>query len=166
MRCWGAPVDFRSANGRIENGVRRLAAVVIVGLAFAAQASAGIAVDAVTPHSVRVGDSLRIKVSAGLRLWQPIPLYLVPSSRALRPKPCRRDQAICEPKVLGPPTAATGYVHIATISFRKLKSQVVTVTIPRIAPGRYEVAFYCGVCYRGPGGSLISTPTQAFKVVR
>jgi hypothetical protein len=42
----------------------------------------------------------------------------------------------------------------------------VTIRVPSLTPGRYEIAFYCGVGYRGSGGSLIATPTQAFDVVR
>lgn len=139
--------------------------IVVLALAVASDAAAGIAVDAVTPHAVRAGATLRIRVSAGLRLWQRIPFYLVPAARALRPTPCRTGAGVCEPKIAGPPTG-DGYVRIATVSFRKLRSHVLVVKVPRLAPGRYEVAFYCGVCYRGPGGSLISTPSQAFEIVR
>jgi hypothetical protein len=145
--------------------MRALVLAVVLALTLASAAIAGIAVDAVTPHSVRAGGTLRIRVSAGLRLWEKIPLYLVPSSRALRPKPCPGGRGICEPKVAGPP-AGHGYIQIATVSFRKLRSHVLLVHVPKLAPGRYEVAFYCGVCYRGPGGSLIATPDQAFKIVR
>jgi hypothetical protein len=144
--------------------VRAFAVVSLLALALAADAAAGISVDAVTPHSVQTGATLRIRVSAGLRLWEKIPLYLVPSARALRPKPCHAGRAICEPKVSGPPTGG-GYVHIATVSFRRLRNQVLVVKMPELVPGRYEVAFYCGVCYRGPWGSLISTPGHAFEIV-
>jgi hypothetical protein len=69
--------------------MRSLVLVIVLALALSPDALAGIAVDAVTPHSVRAGDSLRVGVSAGLRLSETIPLYPVPSSRALRPKPCQ-----------------------------------------------------------------------------
>ncbi len=80
-----------------------------LALVFTSSASAGISVDAVTPHSVRAGETLRLRVSAGLRLWQKIPLFLVPSSLALRPRPCGR-RGICEPKVSGPPNGG-GYIR-------------------------------------------------------
>jgi hypothetical protein len=112
--------------------MRLLAAVVVLALALTTDAFAGIAVDAVSPHSVRAGDTLRIRVSAGLRLWQKIPLYLVPSSRALRPRSCHGGSGLCEPKVAGPPTGGS-YVRVATVSFRKVRSQLVVVRVPRMA---------------------------------
>src|SRR6266576_3489569 len=129
--------------------MRALVLAAMLALALTSGAGAGIAVDAVTPHSVHVGDTVRIGVSAGLRLWEKIPLYVVASSHALRPKPCHGGRGVCEPKVPGPPTGG-GYVPVATVSLRKLRRHVVLVKIPQLAPGRYEVAFYCGVCYRGP----------------
>ena len=147
--------------------VRRLLVVFVLALGLAGNAAAGIAVDAVTPHSVRPGETLKIRVSAGLRLWQKIPFYLVPSTRALRPRPCQVQghRGFCEPKVDGPP-AGGGYVRIATVSFRRQRVHLLVVRVPALAPGRYEVAFYCAVCYRGPGGSLISNPRQAFHIGR
>lgn len=145
--------------------VRCLLVAFVLALGLAASAAAGIAVDAVTPHSVRPGDSVQIRVSAGLRLWQKIPFYLVPSSSALRPTPCqvRGHRGFCEPRVSGPPTGG-GYVRIATVSFRRRRVHLLVVKVPKLDPGRYEVAFYCAVCYRGPGGSLISNPRQALQV--
>jgi hypothetical protein len=48
---------------------------IVLALALTAEALAGIAVDAVTPHSVRAGDTLRIRVNAGLRLWEKICIW-------------------------------------------------------------------------------------------
>jgi hypothetical protein len=157
--------DSEQGVRRIEREVRALVVAILLMLALATDAAAGIAVDAVAPKSVRAGATLRIRVSSGLRLWEKIPLYLVPSASALRPRPCKGD-GICEPKVAGPPPAGGRYLRIATVSFRKALTHVVLVKVPQLRPGRYEVAFYCGVCYRGPGGSLISTPGQAFEIVR
>lgn len=147
--------------------MRCLLVAFVLALGLAANAAAGIAVDAVTPHSVRPGDSVQIRVSAGLRLWQKIPFYLVPSSRALRPTLCqiRGHRGLCEPRVSGPPTGG-GYVRIATVSFRRQRVHLLVVKVPKLRPGRYEVAFYCAACYRGPGGSLISNPQQTFQVGR
>jgi hypothetical protein len=144
--------------------MRQLAGTILVALVLVSDAPAGIYVEAVTPAKVQAGGLIRVRISAGLRLWEKVPLYIVPSARALRPHPCRRD-AVCEPKVPGPPTRGA-YHRVATVSFRVRLEQVVAVRVPRVPSGRYEIAFYCGPCYKGPGGSLISTPTAAFEVVR
>src|SRR4051794_28579039 len=112
----------------------------MLALALTTDAAAGISVDAVSPHSVRAGEPLRTRISAGLRLWEKIPLYLVPSAQALRPMPCDSGRGFCEPKVSGPPTG-NGYHRVATVSFRKTKSRLLSFEVPRLAPGRYEVAF-------------------------
>ena len=138
--------------------------LAVIALVPASTARAGIYVEAVRPTQVHAGALLTVRVSAGLRLWEKIPLYLVASSSALRPHQCGRN-GICEPKVARPPTGGA-YHRIATVSFRRVRKQTVVIRVPSLIPGRYEVAFYCGVCYRGPGGSLVATPTQAFDVVR
>lgn len=145
--------------------MRYLATAVALGaLALVSNAGAGIYVEAVQPTQAHVGGLLKVRISAGLRLWEKIPLYIVASSSALRPHQCGRN-GICEPKVARPPTGVA-YRHIATVSFRRVREQVVSIRVPSLKPGRYEIAFYCGACYRGPGGSLIATPTRAFDVVR
>jgi len=143
--------------------MRCLAAAVVVALALASDAAGGIYVEAVSPAQVRAGGVVHVRISSGLRLWVKIPLYVVPSARALRPHRCRRD-AVCEPKVAAAPIRGA-YRRVATVSFRARLGQVVAIRIPRVPPARYEIAFYCGACYKGPGGSLISAPAAAFDVV-
>jgi hypothetical protein len=144
--------------------MRYLAALAVAAFVLASNAGAGIYVMAVQPSRAHVDGLLRVRISAGLRLWEKIPVYIVASSSALRAHQCGRN-AICEPKVARPPTGGA-YRRIATVSVRKVLNQVVTIRVPSLTPGRYEIAFYCGVGYRGSGGSLIATPTQAFDVVR
>jgi hypothetical protein len=144
--------------------MRYLAALSLAALVLASNAGAGIYVKAVRPTQMHVGAVLQVRISAGLRLWEKIPVYIVASSSALRPHACGRN-AICEPKVARAPTGGA-YRRIATVSFRHVLNQEVAIRVPSLKPGRYEIAFYCGVCYRGPGGSLIATPTQAFDIVR
>lgn len=150
---------------RMRWQMRHLAiALTLAALVLASNAGAGIYVEAVQPTQVHVGVLLKVRISAGLRLWEKIPLYVVASSSALRPHQCGRS-GICEPKVARPPTGGA-YRRVATVSFRRVREQVILIRVPSLKPGRYEIAFYCGACYRGPGGSLIATPTQAFGVVR
>jgi len=141
-----------------------VAAATAVGLALVTDARSGIYVVAVTPSRVNEGDMVRVKISAGLRLWERIPLYVVRSDQALRPHACHGN-GLCEPKVAGPPTRGP-YVRIGTVSFRQHRRQVVSFKMPAVPAGRYEIAFYCGACYKGPGGSLIASPQAAFTVGR
>ena len=117
-----------------------------------------------TPSRVHDGDIVHVKISAGLRLWERIPLYIVPADQALRPHACHGN-GLCEPKVAGPRTRGP-YVRVGTVSFRQQLRQVVSFKIPAVPAGRYEIAFYCGVCYKGAGGSLIASPQVAFTVGR
>jgi hypothetical protein len=144
--------------------MRYLAALAIAALVLASNAGAGIYVKSVQPSRAHVGGVLKVRIGAGIRLWEKIPVYIVASSAALRAQQCGRN-AFCEPKVARPPSGGA-YRRIATVSFRKVLNQVVAIRVPPLKPGRYEIAFYCGVCYRGPGGSLIATPTTAFEIVR
>jgi hypothetical protein len=144
----------------MTSGGAVLVAVGAVALTLASSAGSGIAVDGVFPSRVRHGEVVHVRISSGLRLWQRIPLYIVPSTKALRPRPCGRG--ICEPKVTG--ALPRAYVRVGRVSFRKRLHQIVSFTLPVVEPGRYEMAFYCGVCYRGRAGSLIASPENAFTV--
>lgn len=141
-----------------------LCLVVAIALTLAADAGSGISVGAVTPSRIHEGDTVHVTISAGLRLWERIPIYVVASDKALRPHACHGN-GFCEPKVAGPPTRGP-YIRVGTVSFRRRNHRVVSFVMPRVPAGRYEIAFYCGACYKGPGGSLIASPERAFAVVR
>jgi hypothetical protein len=147
----------------IGRAVLTLGLMAAFGLALVADADSGIYVEAVTPSRVHPGDTVHVRIGAGLRLWERIPLYVVPSDKALRPHACHRN-GVCEPKVARPPIGGP-YIHVATVSFRHHLRQVVSFNMPRLPAGRYEIAFYCAACYKGPGGSLIASPQLAFAVV-
>ena len=146
---------------------RLVVALVLVGglaLGVAGIAGSGIGVDSVTPSRVHVGETLHVRISAGILIRQRIPLYIVPSAKALRPRACGRG-GLCEPKVARPP-AHGPYVRVATVSFRRRLRWIVSFRVPPVAAGRYELAYYCGPCYRGPGGSLIADRESPFTVAR
>lgn len=147
---------------RMRWQMRHLAIVLtLAALVLASNAGAGIYVEAVQPTQVHVG--VLLKVADQRRAPTPgedPPLHC----RILFPHHCGRS-GICEPKVARPPTGGA-YRRVATVSFRRVREQVILIRVPSLKPGRYEIAFYCGACYRGLGGSLIATPTQAFDVVR
>ena len=64
--------------------MRYLAALAVAALVLASNAGAGIYVKAVQPSRAHVGGLLRVRISAGLRLWERIPVYIVASSSADR----------------------------------------------------------------------------------
>src|SRR4051794_26481363 len=77
------------------------AAVTAAALVMGGAAGSGIYVVAVTPTSAHTGQTIHVRMSAGMRLWEPIPLYIVPSDQALRPHECHAN-GLCEPNVAGP----------------------------------------------------------------
>jgi hypothetical protein len=109
-------------------------------LAAAAWADYGIRV---TTSVVRVGGVLR-----GVGNAPGMPVYLVPESRAPRPFLCHGGKGYCSPRTRRPP--ATPYVLLGRFPDRK-KYGPFAFRVPRVAPGRYQVVFWCRVC----GGSLI-----------
>jgi hypothetical protein len=130
---------------------------VIVGLVGAANASADIGVESVRPAKATIGSRVVVRAGSGLKLWERMPLYLVRLARMPRPARCGAT-AICEPHLPRRPEGSR-YLRIGTLSFRRAKTTTIAFRVPRLAPGGYGFVIYCGPCYRGPGGSLI-TNTQ------
>ena len=106
-----------------------------------AQADVGIRI---TTEETRVGGLIR-----GWANGSAASLYLVPESAARRPYPCRGG--FCTPRVRRVPQPP--YVFLGRL--RRTRSHFVrqrfAFRVPRVRPGRYQVAMWCRPC----GGSLI-----------
>jgi hypothetical protein len=135
--------------------------LAIAALAGAARAGADIGVESVRPERAASGDRVVVRAGSGLRMWERLPVYLVRLEQMPRPAPCGA-QAICEPRLSRPPHGPR-YVRVATLSFRHARSTTLSFRVPGLAAGRYALVVYCGPCYRGAGGSLI-TSTRVKKL--
>lgn len=134
------------------------AAVACVALALPASAGAGPFLDWSRPATAHVGSVIRVQGGAGVRMYALLPLYLVASNDAPPVHSCtlRNGQpATCPATSLGPPRGGR-YHRVATLDVRHANTVHVSYRVPRLAPGRYVYVLYCGPCWRGPRGSLIS----------
>jgi hypothetical protein len=115
-------------------------------LVFAPTASADIGLRLTTFH-VRVGGLLKgTGNGGGMRV------YLVSESRAHRPYRCNRPRpnGICNPRFFRPPRAP--YIFLGRMPGPlNYRGRSFAFRVPRVAPGRYQVAIWCRPC----GGSLI-----------
>ena len=146
--------------------MRRVAAVLLVGLAATASAQADIGLLSVSRTSARPGEVVRARFGGYANEWPRMPVYLVPVARLPVRYPCTTRngaRAVCEPRVLRPPVHAP-YIWLGRIHYAPPTSGRFTFRVPRIAPGAYHFVIYCAPCYRGPGGSLVDTD-KAFRVL-
>jgi hypothetical protein len=136
--------------------------LVIVALLGAVRAGADIGVQSLRPERVVSGERVVVRVGSGLKMWERLPLYLVPREQMPLPAGCGAH-AICEPRLSRPP-AETPYVRVATLSFRRARNTALSFRVPRLAAGRYSLVIYCGPCYGGAGGSLITNTRVTLTV--
>jgi hypothetical protein len=125
--------------------------------AVAATASAGPFVGPASRTTAYPGDVVRVRAGAGLRFYALLPLYLVPRAKAPQDHDCvfRGHAGVCVPTASRIPHGGI-YHRIGTVNVRHRNEEWITYRVPRLAPGRYVYVLYCGPCYSGPGGSLIS----------
>lgn len=131
-----------------------LVACALLALLHVPGASAGPYIESASKTHARAGEPVQLRAGAGLRLPEPLPLYLVPIAKAPLPYACRRN-ALCRPRVAKPPKGGA-YHRIGELSTRRTREVTITFRVPSLAPGRYVYVFYCGACQRGQGGSLIA----------
>lgn len=133
--------------------------VAAVFLVLALPAGAGPFLDWSRPSVARVGDVVHVQAGAGIRMYALLPLYLVAAKETPPLHPCElRDghTAVCPSTSPGPPRGAARYHRIATLNVRHANTVDVPFRVPHLGPGRYVYVLYCGPCWRGPRGSLIS----------
>ena len=82
----------------------------------------------------------------------------------------RSDSAIANPsgspvRVRRVPRGDRRLVPIGKLTWDRRGYGVLRFRVPRVRAGLYRVIIYCGVCVKGPGGSLIpaSTPLRVLK---
>ena len=126
--------------------------VVLALVASTARADVGLV--SISRVSGRPGTSVVARFGGYDREWPRMPLYLVASSKAPRGSP----KVANAPKRW--PYIVLGRVHFAPPFRGRLRFRV-----PRVRAGAYRFVLYCAPCYRGPGGSLIST-VPTFRVLR
>jgi hypothetical protein len=130
-----------------------------VGLAVAPAASADIGLR-LTTLDVRVGGLLRGTGNGG-----GMAVYIVPESRAHRPYRCNkpRPNGICQPRFFRPPRAPYIFLGRMPGRARDYRGRRFAFRVPRIAPGRYQVAVWCRPC---GGGLILAGDTIYGQVVR
>jgi hypothetical protein len=124
--------------------VRVFVAVAALGLclAFVEAALADLGLT-ITTLNVRVGDTLR-----GYGNASGMPVYLVPESHAPHPISCHDGAALCAPRSWQPPGkpyVLLGYLRRTRPNYKR---QRFAFRVPAVAPGRYQVAFWCQPCGR------------------
>lgn len=145
---------------------------VAVALVAASAASADIGIVSVKPSVAKPGALVTLRVEGYLQLDAPsmpvVLLVLLRAGSTPRPYPCKHG--ICEPMVwrrrLGrPPYRIVGFARRRVRERTQLDhaEAVVVFRVPRVAPGRYRLALWCGPCARGPQGSLIAGPTLVVR---
>jgi hypothetical protein len=137
---------------------RTLCLAAVACLLPAAPAAAGPFLDWSRPTTVRVGSRVQVQAGAGVRMYALLPLYLVAARYAPPLHPCKLRNghpATCPATSLGPPSSSR-YHRIGTLNVRHVNTVRVSFRVPRLADGRYVYVIYCGPCWRGPRGSLIS----------
>ena len=118
-----------------------VAAGLLAALVAVPHASADIGLT-LTTLDVRVGGVLRGTGNG----WE-MPVYLVPESRAHRPYRCNtpRGRTYCYPRFHRPP--GRPYVFIGRLAAgRGFRPRPWAFRVPRVAPGRYQVAIWCRSC--------------------
>jgi hypothetical protein len=166
--CYGS-IPRPMGNLAVMRPSPRWAVTVIATLIgiMAARAEAGPYFMSSSPRVASPGQVVTLRLGAGLRLRDEMPIYLVPSSAAPAPFVCGKGHALCEPTAATQPGGAS-YVRVGTLNVRHAKGSpaagygvTVRFRIPvGMAPGRYAYVLYCTWCSRKEnGGSLIAWPT-------
>jgi hypothetical protein len=131
-------------------------------LVVPASAAADIGIQRVDPNAARPGENVRITVRGylGERPWRPMPVVLVPASRAPRPYPCRGGY--CTPSAYLRELSLPPYHLVGTVrNWRAFDGTgvnavgVMTVRVPRVRAGGYLFGLFCASCTSGPKGSVI-----------
>lgn len=147
-------------------GATALAFAVVLVLASAS--GAGPYITSASTSRAHVGDLVRVRAGAGLRLYEKLPLYLVSAAKAPLAYPCTRHghAGLCRPVAAHAPHGGI-YHQIGVLNVRRRKDIRISFRVPKLAPGRYLYVLYCGWCARGSGGSLIAwTPRPTLTVLR
>lgn len=145
--------------------VRSLFAVSLL-LLLPAVAAADIGVTELEPRVARPGETIRITVRGylGYEPWKPMPVVLVPASRAPQPYRCRRKSVIgiCTPSVYPRQLVKPPYRPLGSVRrWKPFDSTMVNAVgvlaaqVPATAPGRYLLGLFCASCTPGPKGSVI-----------
>ncbi len=142
----------------------RALVVAAAVLAAVPAAAADIGIVSVAPRAGAPGTSVAVRVDGYLQLDAPsMPVVLVRADAMPRPYACK--DGICEPIVwrdrLGrPPYRIVGLARrwIWKRDQQDHADAIVRFRVPRVPPGRYQLALWCGPCVRGPQGSLIAGP--------
>lgn len=137
-------------------------AVALLASLVAAGAYGSVYLKGITPTTANPGQTVTLRTASGVHLYALLPLYVIRRDLAPKESPCRNGRGICEPHVAGPPTG-TAYRRIGTLNFRHASRQIVVFAAPK-TKGRYVFVFYCGPCYHGSGGSLVTTPKLVLTV--
>jgi hypothetical protein len=141
-------------------------------------AKADIGVVGVSPRAAQPGREVELTVGCGAckaayivngpaHPPRDFPAFLVPLARAPQAGPCSDGRSgLCAPTWLGPPSRPP-FVALgrARPTFRERDLARIPrpryrlrFGVPAVAPGRYALVLYCGVCANGPQGSLITDP--------
>jgi hypothetical protein len=120
-------------------------AAVVVGV-VPSLARADVGVREVRPASARPGDIVEVRATTDPTFGPPAPLYLVPKTSA----------PFGSPKVRRAPTERP-FVRIGLLDFRHTKEIHLRLKVPELPTGSYYFVLYCAPCYRGLGGSLVTS---------
>jgi hypothetical protein len=145
---------------------RSLVLAAAAALACSATAMADIGIVSVTPSTSRPGQTLRVHVNGYQALLTlSMPVVLVRSDLMPRPYRCRDSTAICEPvlwrnRLERRPYWLVGFARHWTRNKHQPDhaDALLRFRTPRVRPGHYMLALWCGPCVRGPQGSLIAGP--------
>jgi hypothetical protein len=137
-------------------------AVALLASVVAASADGSVYLKGITPTLANPGQTITLRTASGVHLYALLPLYVIRRDVAPKERSCPSGRGICEPHVAGPPTGAA-YRRIGTLNFRHASHQNVVFSAP-MTMGRYVFVFYCGPCYHGSGGSLVTTPRLVLTV--
>jgi hypothetical protein len=141
----------------IKGLLRTTVTACAAALVLASGATAGPYISAASTSRAHVGDVVRVRAGAGLRLNELLPLYLVQAEKAPVAYPCSRRGHVgtCRPTASHAPRGGI-YHRVGTLNVRKRKQLTVSFRVPSLPPGRYMYVLYCGWCASGPAGSLIA----------
>jgi hypothetical protein len=139
-----------------------IGAVSVLTALTSRPAGADIGIEAVRPTVVEPGDGVTLTVACGgcppggLSL----PVSIVPVAQAPEYQPCRAH-ALCSPTARKPP----GEAPFRFIG-RTGRTSSLRFAVPHLRPGRYVFVIYCGRCWPGRRGSLISDPQDRRELLR
>jgi hypothetical protein len=149
----------------VRRGWKLATAIVLISVVcgYATRAAqGGVYLKHVSPRVVAPGGRVELSADSGIRLFTLLPLYVIRQTNAPRAHVCHHGRGICEPFAPAAPASAK-YRRIGTLNFRHSLQQNVSFSAPS-TPGKYVFVFYCARCYKGPGGSLVTTPKLVLVV--